>query len=280
MARPTVLVVDVGNSNLSIGIFEGPVLAHRWRVSTVQSRTSDELAMLLKLLCHDRGVDLARIDGVAICSVVPPLMPALERMCRNYLHLEPLVVGPGVRTGLPIKYENPREVGADRITNAVAAIHLYGPPLIIVDMGTATTFCVIDDRGQYLGGAIAPGMGTATEALYQRAAKLPHIELVRPRQVVGRNTVASMQAGVVFGFVGLVDGIVERIRQELPLPFRVIATGGLAPLVAADSKTIDTVHPYLTLEGLRILWERNRAAAQTGPEPSARRSDPVEGGQA
>ncbi|MBX6352139.1 MAG: type III pantothenate kinase [Thermoflavifilum sp.] len=278
MTAPALLVMDIGNSNISIGVFEGAVLAHRWRVATVKERTSDEMGLLIKLLCQDKGIPLSRVEGVAICSVVPPLMPAIERMCQDYLRQAPLIVGPGIRTGLAIKYENPREVGADRIANAVAAIHLYGPPLIIVDVGTATTFCVIDDHGQYLGGVIAPGMRTSTEALYERAAKLPHIELTRPRQVIGRSTVTSMQSGVVYGFIGLVDGIIGRIRRELPLPYKVVATGGLAALVAEESREITTVHPHLTLEGLRILWERNRHVA--AGEAPLRRPGSTGGGQA
>lgn len=253
-----ILVLDVGNTNIVIGLYKGAELEHRWRISTVRDRTSDELGILIKSLFQDRKVDSGPVDGIVLSSVVPPLMTALEDMCQRYFGRVPLVVGPGMRTGLPIKYENPRDVGADRIVNAVAAIQIYGPPLIIVDFGTATTFCVVDEQGQYLGGVIAPGIRTSAEALFEHAAKLPRIELVRPRNVVGRNTVASMQAGVVFGFAGLVDGIVERIREEIPLPFKVVATGGLAELVNTQSRTIQYTNPALTLEGLRILWERNR----------------------
>lgn len=252
--------MDVGNTNIALGVYEGPQLQHHWRLATNRERSSDEWGTLIKSLCREQGFDDRVLEGVVISSVVPPLMTALEQMCQRYFHCTPLVVGPGMKTGLVIKYENPRDVGADRIVNAVAAIHKYGPPLIVVDFGTATTFCVIDGAGQYLGGVIAPGIKVSTDALVQQTAKLPRIELLRPSKVVGRNTVASMQSGVIFGFVGQVDGIVERIRTEIPLPFRVIGTGGLADLVIPDSKTIQHAEPYLTLEGLRVLWERNRSA--------------------
>lgn len=253
-----ILVLDVGNTNIVIGLYTGTELKHRWRISSVRERTSDELGILIKSLFQDEKADTHSLDGIVISSVVPPLMTALENMCLRYFGCSPLIVGPGMKTGLPIKYENPREVGADRIVNAVAGVQIYGPPLAIVDFGTATTFCVVDDLGQYLGGVIAPGIKTSTEALFERAAKLPRIELLRPRTIVGRNTVSSMQAGVIFGFAGLVDGIIERIREEVSLPLKVVATGGLAQLVSRDSKTIQYVNPDLTLEGLRILWERNR----------------------
>ena len=251
-------MLDVGNSNIVLGFYEGNALRVHWRISTVRERTSDELGILMKSLFHDRGLELADVDGIVISSVVPPLMTSLENMCRQYFGLSPLVVGPGMKTGLPIKYENPREVGSDRIVNAVAGIQLYGPPLIIVDFGTATTFCVVDPAGQYLGGVIAPGVKISTDALFQRAAKLPRIDLVRPARVIGRNTVSSMQSGVVFGFAGQVDGIVDRIEEELGYACRVVATGGLAGLISPDSRTVQYVNPNLTLEGLRILWERNR----------------------
>ncbi|MDI3328277.1 MAG: type III pantothenate kinase [Alicyclobacillaceae bacterium] len=252
------LAMDVGNTNIVLGVYKGKELLYHWRIATVRDRTEDELGMMVKSLFADCGVSPEDIDGVAISSVVPPLMLALDRMSRKYFHKKPLIVEPGIRTGLPIKMENPREVGADRIVNAVGAIELYGPPLIIVDFGTATTFDVINERGEYLGGPIAPGIAISVEALFQRAAKLPRIELVKPPSVLGRNTVTMMQSGVIYGFVGQVDGLVNRIREELPLPYRVIATGGLADLVSSESRTIDEVNPYLTLQGLRIIWERNR----------------------
>lgn len=254
----TILVLDVGNTNITVGIYEGNRLNHHWRTTTVRDRTADEMGIFIKGLFRDKGFHEKNLDGIVVSSVVPPIMTAIEEMCQSYFHHSPLIVGPGIKTGLSIKYENPRDVGADRIANAVAAIQTFGPPLIVVDFGTATTFCVIDEKSQYLGGVIAPGIKIATEALFQNAAKLPRIELVRPKSVVGRNTITSMQSGVIFGFVGQVDGIVERIRQEISLPFQVVATGGLASLVSADSKTIQHTSPYLTLDGLRILWERNR----------------------
>lgn len=254
----SILVLDVGNTNIVLGIYEGSRLLHHWRIATVRDRTADELGILLKSLLQDRGLSERALAGVVISSVVPPLMPVLTETCQTYFQASPLVVGPGIRTGMPIKYENPRDVGADRIVNAVAAIQIYGPPLIVVDFGTATTFCVVDDKGQYLGGAIAPGIKISAEALVQQAAKLPRIELARPRHVIGRNTVTSMQSGVIYGAAGQVDGIVQRIREEMALPFRVVATGGLCELIGRESRTVDHTDPYLTLEGLRILWERNR----------------------
>lgn len=250
--------MDVGNSNIVVGIYDGDRLCHHWRISTMSERTADELGILVKGLFRDRGVSEHDLQGVAVSCVVPPLMSSIEEMCRNHLRLSPLTVGPGIKTGLPIRYENPREVGSDRIVNAVAAVHRYGPPLIIVDFGTATTFGVVDDKGNYLGGAIAPGIRIASDALFRQAAKLPRVELVRPKQVVARTTVASIQSGVLYGFAGLVDGIVERIKAEVGLNFRVIATGGMAHLVSPDSRTIDLVDPVLNMEGLRLLWEKNQ----------------------
>jgi len=252
-----ILVVDVGNTNIVLGIYEGKELLHHWRLSTNRSATADEYGMTMYNLFHHAGITLREVEGVIISSVVPPLMFVLETLCLKYLKKNPLIVGPGIKTGLNIRYENPREVGADRIVNSVAAIELYGAPCIVVDFGTATTFDYIDEQAQYIGGAVAPGIGISTEALYQRAAKLPRIELVKPKSVVGRNTIASMQAGIIYGFAGQVDGIVGRIRQEFRSEPKVVATGGLAELIAAESKTIELVNPLLTLQGLQLIYERN-----------------------
>lgn len=251
------LVMDVGNTNVVLGIYQQNELSHHWRLQTDRNATEDEFGMVLKNLLNYEQLDFSMIEGVVLSSVVPPLTVVLERMTEKYLNIKPLILGPGIKTGLNIKYENPREVGADRIANAVATLELYGAPAIIVDFGTATTFCFIDEEGNYIGGAITPGVTISAEALYQRAAKLTRVEIVKPDSVVGRNTIQAMQAGIYYGYVGVVDEIVTRMTQLMTKRPHVIATGGLAKLICNDTKTIDEIHPYLTLEGLKLIWEKN-----------------------
>jgi type III pantothenate kinase len=251
-------VIDVGNTNVVLGVFDGSELTQHWRIGTDRSKTDDEFGMLVKNLFADKGLSFDQVEGAIISSVVPPLISPLERMCEKYFNLKPLIIGPGLRTGLKIKADNPREIGADRIVNAVAGIQEYGTPLIIVDFGTATTFCFIDEEGGYHGGAIAPGISISTEALYSRAAKLPRIELMKPPSVIGRNTIHAMQSGIIFGLIGQVDGIVRMMKKETKTNPRVIATGGLAPLVETDSTEVDAVDSWLTLKGLRMIYERNK----------------------
>ncbi|HJV47554.1 MAG TPA: type III pantothenate kinase [Bacillota bacterium] len=253
-----VLVIDVGNTNIVLGVFDGEVLKHHWRIATDRSKTDDEYGILIKSLFHDVGLNVNGIEGVIISSVVPPLMFTLEMMVQTYFHTKPLVIGPGIKTGLNIKAENPREVGADRIVNAVSAIHFYGPPLIVVDFGTATTFCYIDEQGNWSGGAIAPGIKISTEALYSRAAKLPRIEITKPQYVLGKNTVVAMQAGIFYGFVGQVNEIVNRMKAEAKANPKVVATGGLSELIQTETACIDIVDPLLTLKGLMLIYDRNR----------------------
>lgn len=252
------LAIDIGNSHVVLGVFEEERLAQSWRVGTKTSITADEYAMILKDLFSFAGLGFHQVGGIIISSVVPPLVPTMVEMSRKYFSLEPFIVTNEIKTGITLRYENPREIGADRIVNAAAGYRIFGGPLIIIDFGTATTFCAITKNGEYLGGAIVPGVRISAEALYQRAAKLPRVELVKPQTVIGRDTVSAMQAGIIFGYAGLVDGIVARMKEELSRDARVIATGGLAGLVAAETTSINEVRPELTLEGLRLLFEINR----------------------
>lgn len=253
-----IFVLDVGNTNIVLGVYQQDELKYHWRIETSRHKTEDEFGMIIKSLFAHVGLQFSDINGVIISSVVPPIMFTLEKMCNKYFQEKPLIVGPGVKTGLNIKYENPREVGADRIVNAVAGIEVYGSPLVIVDFGTATTFCYIDEKSNYMGGVIAPGIGISTEALYSKAAKLPRIEIMPVDEVIGKNTVAAMQAGILFGFVGQVEGIVQRILAKSKQKPTVVATGGLANLIASETKMIDVVDQDLTLKGLQLIYKRNR----------------------
>jgi type III pantothenate kinase len=252
------LVIDVGNTNIVLGIYDGERLEREWRIATDKAKTPDEYGILVHSLFDLSGRRFDDITDIIISSVVPTMTGVLERLARQFFKLKPYVVGPGIKTGMVIQYDNPREVGADRIVNAVAGYEKYRTALIIVDFGTATTFDYVNRRGEYCGGAIAPGLAISMEALFQKASKLPRVEVTKPPQVIARNTVNSMQSGIVFGYVGLVDGIVTRMKGEAKDNPKVIATGGLAALIAPETRTIDAVEEYLTLEGLRILYERNR----------------------
>ncbi len=252
------LAIDIGNTNVVLGVFDNERLVENWRVGTNSQITPDEYAMIFKDLFGFAQLGFNQIDGVIISTVVPPLLSVMTEMSQKYFKIEPLVVTHKLRTGITIRYDNPREVGADRIVNAAAAYKLYGGPIIIVDFGTATTFCAVTKRGEYLGGAICPGVKISAEALFQRASKLPRVELTKPPSVIGADTVSAMQAGIIYGYAGLVDGIVKRMKKELSMDAKVVATGGLAELVSPETETIQEIIPHLTLEGLRLLYEINR----------------------
>ena len=256
------LAIDIGNTNIVLGVFDGTTLRHSWRLTTARDRTSDELGLTVTQLLDRDGLELSNIDGAVMASVVPPLTATMIDMCRRYLGRDPLNLEAGVETGMPILYEHPAEVGADRIVNGIAAYEAYGrqrkQPLIVVDFGTATTFDAISAAGEYLGGVICPGIGISADALFQRAAKLPRIDVRRPPNVIGRTTVTSMQSGLFYGYVGLVEGLVHRLRKELGGAAYCVATGGLAEVISPETGVVDVVDRDLTLQGLRILWERNQ----------------------
>jgi len=252
------LAIDVGNTGMGLGVFEGEELRATWRMATSISRMPDEYAALLLPLLNQEGFQTGDITDVCICSVVPPMIGTLENLFERYFKVNPLVVGAGTRTGVRIRMDNPREVGPDRIVHSAAAHYLYGGPLILVDMGTATTFDTISRDGEYTGGAIAPGFQTAAEALFTRTAMLPRVKLTRPAKAIGTNTIAAMQSGIVFGYIGLIEGMVNRIQKELPAKAKVVATGGYLDVIAKQTSVVDEINPYLILIGLRLVYDMNK----------------------
>ena len=258
------LAVDVGNTNTVLGLYrlaeEKPALAAHWRVTTHRTQTADEYGVLFVNLFEMNGLATKMVKHIIISSVVPPIDSTLRQVCENYFHIQPLFVEPGIKTGMPVLVDNPSELGADRLVNAIAAFERYGGPCVVVDFGTATTFDVVSAKGEYIGGAIAPGLGISADALFSRAARLARVDVKRPAKVIGTNTVTHLQSGLYYGYIGLVDGILERMVAELGTQPRVIATGGLARQIAEDSRFIAEIDDMLTLDGLLILFERNRAA--------------------
>lgn len=252
------LAIDTGNTHTVLGLFDGPRLAADWRIATRKDETADELGSLFLALFAGGGIEPSSVDGVIVSSVVPDWNGILAATARRAFGREALFVAPGIKTGLPILYENPHEVGADRIVNAVAAVHGYGAPVIVLDFGTATTFDVVSPKGEYLGGVIAPGLGISAEALFQRAARLMRVDVKRPSRVIGRTTEESVQSGLFHGYVALVEGVVKRLRAELGVDAPVVATGGLAPVFQSELSFLQAVDPHLTLLGLRLVWEKNR----------------------
>jgi type III pantothenate kinase len=269
------LAIDIGNTNVALGLFDGAKLAHHWRLGTRIHVTSDESSALVRSLFELVDLGPGAVREAIISCVVPPLLPIFERTCTKLFGREPLVVGPGTRTGMPIRVDNPREVGADRIVNSVAAHELLGGPVVVIDFGTATSFDCVSERGEFVGGAIVPGILVSLEALVVRASKLSSVEIERPPGVIGRNTNHSLQSGMVFGYAGLVDAMIDRIRAELGTETRTVATGGLAHVIASESRTIERVEPFLTLEGLRLIHARNvGGGSRDEGNPSHNREEP------
>jgi type III pantothenate kinase len=252
------LTIDIGNTNLTLGLYDGDTLGPRFRLATMHDRMPDEYGLQFLGLLNHAGLAIKDLEGVCMASVVPPLTAKIDQACRRYLGLEPLIVDAGIKTGVRVRYDPPRAVGADRVCDAAAVQDLYGGPACVVDFGTATTFNAIAENGDYLGGAIAPGLGISADALFQRAAKLTRVDITRPPAVIGKNTPHAIQSGLLFGYVGLVEGMVNRFRVELGEAMKVIATGGLSEIVAAEADIIDIHAPWLTLDGLRIIWDLNQ----------------------
>lgn len=256
------LVFDVGNTNIVLGAFKGQELIRSFRISTDKHKTSDEYGIIIRQLFHEEGLSLNMVDDVIISSVVPEVMHTLENFTMKCCGKLPMIVGPGMKTGINIKYENPQQVGADRIVNAAAGIEKYGGPLILIDFGTATTFCAVTKKGEYLGGAIAPGIVISAEALFQKASKLPRVEIMKPKGVIGKNTIWAMQSGIVFGYAGLLENIVNTMKKEMEeigeKDVKVVATGGLATLICAETNVVDEIDKTLTLDGLRLIYEKNK----------------------